>query len=128
MWDEEFINYQNEQNRDYWSMKALSSDLKLMLREYTTDSEASALDRAKLKNGATKNMIMVVLMRGRGKTMFEKVERNYELYCLEGAPGPLPCSNYRETYRLMIADTLQLGGAYYRVTEDSWEIFFAIGE
>ena len=120
--DEEYTAYQDQLAADTWSLVSLQETLDVVLSEHDSISEASEYDRGMLHLVAGDALRTVDIMRIRSRTMFTKVEDNYELYCLKGAPGPLPCADYKETYRAMIVDTIIQGTIFYTITKESRDI------
>lgn len=116
--DEAFTMFRREQVADFQSLENFRDVFDIVISDYVSISEASDYDRATLREIAGETMFVVNQLRDRGKTMFVTVEKNYVAYCLKGIPGPLPCDDYRKTYRAMISHTIMLGRLYYSTRED----------
>ena len=110
--DEEFISFREAQLVDYEALEKLDSLSNSILKKYGDISQAGIYERSILELNLDEAQKIVTTMRDRGKIMFDSVEQNYERFCLQKLPGPLPCVAYKLTYRVMIADTLMLGATY----------------
>ncbi|MBY0538034.1 hypothetical protein K2P47_01395 [Patescibacteria group bacterium] len=126
--DEVYTAYQHQLVTDAQYLISFLEELNFALSGHGSLSEVSEFDQTLLRYKADDMLQLVDEMRERGQAMFNRIEHNYEQYCLGSISGPLPCSEYKATYREMIADTLLLGTIYYMVTEESQEILSALHE
>ncbi len=110
--DEAFIIYRETQFHDYETLETLNYLSNSILEKYGDISQAGAYERSILELNTEAALEIVTTMRDRGKIMFEAVEQNYDRFCLQRLAGPLPCDEYKLTYKVMIMDTLKLGATY----------------
>lgn len=95
--------------------------------KYPDLDTASFGEQASLSNQAIKMVAIVDQMRRRSEETFETIQGQYELFCLQSSTYLLLCAEPRHYYKLMISDTIVLGGIYQDYRERSIEILTALG-
>ena len=89
--DESFKSFREMQQMDYETLRSLGLLSYSILEKYTDSSQIRPFERSILQLNAESTLELVTIMRDRGRGMFHTVEQNYNRFCLQKIPGPLPC-------------------------------------
>jgi DNA repair photolyase len=118
--EEAYNTFRAEQEADYEAVLDLDEAIWKIVSKYDYFEDVPKAEQGLLEKNAQETLSIVEQMRTRGKTAFETIEGQYELYCLEGSLYLLLwCDKPMQYYKLIIVDTIVHGGMYPGLTEYS---------